>query len=110
MNYTKKEIKKLLDYLEKESEDLANNGNISEVPYYRGNPELAAYQWLIIDVAGLGEVRLYYTSQSNLIKINNVRVDIELINPSRLSKVYSQLKNDVNKYKIKESKDWFKEK
>ena len=110
MYFSKDEIDKLLNYLEEKAEELGKGGRISDAAYYPGRHDLADYRWLIIDVAGLGTIRLYCTSVSNVIKINNVEVHISPVSYDRLAAVSNKLNDELNKYKVEKSKGWFNNK
>lgn len=110
MNFTQKEIDKLLRYLETNAELLASGGKISDTPYYPGRPELDSYRWIFIEIDGLGIVKLYYTSASEVVVINNVGVERTLIKSKALINAWNSISREYNKYKASQTKSWFKDK
>ena len=73
------QLMKLRDYLISNAKRLANEGKISELPYYPGRNEMRDYTWTIIDVAGFGKIEMYFTGDSSIVKINSVRFDANLV-------------------------------
>ncbi len=106
-SFTKAEIHKLLKHILINAKEFADNGNIKAVPYYPNQRNMDAYRWYFMNISGLGNVGIYFTSQSKLIKIKGVLVNEEIVESKHIEDVYNELSNQYENIIIRKSKKWF---
>jgi len=78
-SFTDEHLAKLRRYLEVNASELASNNMIRRIPYYPGKENLREYLWTIVKIKDIGDVELYFTGSSSILKIKGVYVEEERV-------------------------------
>ncbi|GGF50940.1 hypothetical protein [Echinicola rosea] len=99
--FTQEQVQNLKNHLIKKSDNLAEANRISQKPYYPKNTDLDNYKWTVVDLSGIGEVKMYFTSVQDTVYIDGVIVDSDIVEKTRFHEAQRALLNSLNTKKSK---------
>jgi len=105
--FTDEQLAKLRKYLEDNAKQLANDNNIRQIPYYHNNDKMRDYMWTIINVAGLGQIEMYFTGSSSILKINGIYVERDRVESFNFYQIEQILLVELKNKKIEDSSSFF---
>ncbi len=97
--FTDQQLITLKNLLVENAQELFINGKVKQVPYYPGDGLMKDYQWIIINLHHLkiGEVEMYFTGLSSILKIDSVQIDPDKVNElgfKQIEKIFRELLKD----------------
>jgi hypothetical protein len=107
ITFSDEQLFKLHKFLKANALKLATAGKISKIPYHPKRPELRDYQWLIVDVDGLGKVEMYFTGMTSHFKVKGVYAENDQIERFNLRALHDVLEKAYTKKVISDAKGFF---
>lgn len=102
--YSKEDLIKLKTKLIYVAKDLVKKGAVKQYPAYPGQEKLSGYQYLVVNLEGVGEIRFYFTSMSETCVINGVPASKEVIEESSIIEAYQVLVDALDDETVRQTK------
>ena len=99
--FTISQLQNLSKYLIENADILASTGKIKRLPYYPKRQDMADYKWTIVSLDNIGEINMYHTACSSILKIDGIWVSSEMLKDVSFENTERALIDAFNSIKIK---------